>query len=268
MSVSVRMRAFLLVALCFGSAFADMHLGRSASVPERIEQNRADVQLTSENESADFSTPRLGASGLPERSKDALLATRYNSLAMTAGEVFAKWSELQNRIRADEMAIAACLSDQTACTQAARQFLAIVDLGRKREGRIRLGWINRAVNLAIRPTSDWTQYGYADFWASPLQTLGRGAGDCEDYAIVKYIALRELGISPHDLKLVIVQDDRFDLSHAIVAVRSEQHWLILDNRTMAILDAEDAHHYRPLFALDQQRVHIISTAAIDQITDR
>jgi predicted transglutaminase-like cysteine proteinase len=49
--------------------------------------------------------------------------------------------------------------------------------------------------------NDCTQYGYADFWASPLQTLGSGAGDCEDYAIVKYVALRGLGILPDDLRL-------------------------------------------------------------------
>src|SRR5262245_17013937 len=81
-------------------------------------------------------------------------------------------------------------------------------IGRHGEDRIRLGWINRAVNMAIRATSDWAQYGYADFWASPLQTLGSGAGDWEDYAIVKYVALRELGVLPDDLRLVIVQDEK------------------------------------------------------------
>jgi predicted transglutaminase-like cysteine proteinase len=268
MFVSVRLRTLLLVVFCFTAAFADSHLGRSASAPARIEQARADSKLVTQNKSAESSVLQGATPGLMDGSKDALSATHFNSLAMTAGDFSAKWSDLQNRIRADELAVAACLSDQTACTQAARRLLTIGNLGRKHEGRIRLGWINRAVNLAIRPMSDWVHYGYADFWASPLQTLSSGTGDCEDYAIVKYVVLRELGVPSNNLKLVIVHDDRRDLSHAIVAVRSEQHWLILDNRTMAILDAEDAHHYRPLFALDQQRVSITSTAAIDQITDR
>ena len=133
---------------------------------------------------------------------------------------------------------------------------------------MRLGWLNRAVNMAIRPVSDWAQYGLADFWASPLQTLGSEAGDCEDYAIVKYAALRELGILPDDLRLVIVQDDKREVGHAVVAVRYEQRWLILDNRTMAILDAGDVHYYRPLFALDQQGTHTLATAALDRITDQ
>jgi len=53
-----------------------------------------------------------------------------------------------------------------------------------------------------------------------------------------------------------------------VAVRYEQRWLILDNRTMAILDAEDVRHYRPLFALDQQGTRTVATAGVAQTTDR
>jgi predicted transglutaminase-like cysteine proteinase len=111
------------------------------------------------------------------------------------------------------------------------------------------------------------RYG-ADFWASPLQTLGSGAGDCEDYAIVKYVVLRELGITAHDPRLIIVQDKKRETGHAVIAVRHEQRWLILDNRTMAILDAEDVHDYRSLFALDQHGTQTIATASIDLITNR
>ncbi|MGB2648400.1 MAG: transglutaminase-like cysteine peptidase [Pseudolabrys sp.] len=96
--------------------------------------------------------------------------------------------------------------------------LSIVDLGAQCEGRVRLGWINRAVNMTVRPVSDWVQYGYGDFWASPLQTLGSGAGDCQDYAIVKYVALRGLRIPADDLRLIVVQDEKRETGHAAVAV--------------------------------------------------
>lgn len=266
-------RIGFLVAICCGAAFADMHPSQSASAPNPNESNGPGVQLATENKSGDFAVAKFDtlATNLLAHSKDVLPSGNlYISSAMigTLGEMSANWSELQSRIRADEMAVAACRSNQAVCSPAARRFLSIVDLGQKREGRVRLGWINRAVNMAIRPLSDWAQYGYADFWASPLQTLGSGAGDCEDYAIVKYVVLRELGILPDDLRLVIVQDDQRATGHAVVAVRYEQRWLILDNRTMAILDAEDVRHYRPLFALDQQGARTIATAAIDRITDR
>jgi predicted transglutaminase-like cysteine proteinase len=217
----------------------------------------------------DLSVPQLGefAIELGAQNKDAF-GKRYNSSGMTAADISAKWNELQSRILADEAAVAACRASQAACTPATRQFLSIVDLGAQCEGRVRLGWINRAVNMTVRPVSDWVQYGYGDFWASPLQTLGSGAGDCEDYAIVKYVALRGLGIPADDLRLIVVQDEKRETGHAVVVVRYEQRWLILANRTMAIPDAEDVHDYRPLFALDQNGTRAIATASNDLITNR
>jgi hypothetical protein len=53
-----------------------------------------------------------------------------------------------------------------------------------------------------------------------------------------------------------------------VAVRQENRWLILDNRTMAILDAEDVRDYRPLVALDQYGTRAIATAGIERVTNR
>jgi len=177
------------------------------------------------------------------------------------GVVPAKWAELQTRFLADEKVLSACRSDFTQCSQVANRFLAIVELGREHKGRGRLGWINRAVNLSIKPMSDWAQYGHADFWASPLQTVGSGAGDCEDYAIAKYAALREAGISPRDLRLLIVQDNLRRTHHAVLAVRDGEEWLILDNRAMAMVTIEEARQYYPLFVMDYRGVRVFSTVA-------
>jgi len=130
--------------------------------------------------------------------------------------------------------------------------LQIVELGRQRAGRARLGEINRAVNLSIRATSDWTQYGVDDFWSAPLATLEKGAGDCEDYAILKYLALREAGISPDDLRLLIVSYPRRRTIHAVLAVHLDEEWLLLDNLTMVMVNSLEATQYRPLIALDYQ----------------
>jgi predicted transglutaminase-like cysteine proteinase len=262
-------RVVFLVAVCCAAAFADMHSSLSASAPESNVDNDSNARIVSDKKPVDFSVPQTDAfsSALLVRGKDTLLPDRSNSL-MTVGDISSKWNELQPRIDADKAAIAACHSNQAACSPAASRFLSIVDVARKQEGRVRLGWLNRAVNMAIRPVSDWAQYGLADYWASPLQTLASEAGDCEDYAIVKYAALRELGVSADDLRLMVVQDDKREVGHAVVAVRYEQHWVILDNRTMLILNAEDLHYYRPLFALDQQGTHTIATAALDRITDQ
>jgi predicted transglutaminase-like cysteine proteinase len=223
--------------------------------PERHVNNTPDIQFIPHSKPEDLALPQLGSftPNMTERDDGALsMAEPFNLPAIAAqqGEVPARWAELQSRMLADEKALAACGTVNGSCPKAAQRLLSIVELGRKREGRARLGWINRAVNLSIKPMSDWTQYGYAQFWASPFQTLGSGAGDCKDYAIVKYAALRQLGIAPSDLRLVIVRDGLRQAEHEILAVRYEQNWLILDNLTMAMLNAEQIRHYYPLFVMD------------------
>jgi len=208
---------------------------------------------------------------MPDVGKNvARLAEPFNMPAKAAlpEDIASKWSDLQARIMADEKTIAACRTDGTSCSPAARRFLSLVESGGKNELRVQLGQINRAVNLAIRPVSDWAQYGYADFWASPLQTLASGAGDCEDYAIVKYVALRALGMAETELRLLIVRDDRHLTEHAVVAVRDGREWLLLDNRTMFIVSAQDARYYNPLFVLEQKMPQTFAAAAVNPVTDR
>ena len=164
----------------------------------------------------------------------------------------AKWSDVLARIDSEEETLAACRESLDACTPAARRLLQIVELGRQRAGCARLGEINRAVNLSIRPASDWTQYGVDDFSSAPLATIEKGAGDCEDYAILKYLALREAGISPDDLSLLIVSYPRRGTIHAVLGVHLDEEWLLLDNLTMVMVSSLEATQYLPLIALDDQ----------------
>ena len=172
---------------------------------------------------------------------------------MTAmlSETSAKWADLQSRIFADKITLAGCRSGDRPCPAAARRFLTIVETARQRQGRARLGEINRAINMSIRPVSDMAQYGVDDYWASPLASLGSGAGDCEDYAIAKYVALEESGIAQEDLQLDIVRDVERQATHAVLAVRFKGEWLILDNRTLLMLNA-DKSQYKYLAVLDHR----------------
>ena len=237
----------------------------SLTFPERSVINLPDTQFIPENKSGDLAPPQLGSlAPNPTKHDDGTLLSpepfNLTATAVQQGDVPARWAELQSRMLADERVLAACGAANGPCPAAAQRLLSIVELGRKREGRARLGWINRAVNLSIRPMSDWAQYGYAQFWATPLQTLNSGAGDCKDYAIVKYAALRELGIAPGDLRIVIVRDDMRQAEHEILAVRDGQQWLILDNLTMAMLDAEKIRHYSPLFVMDYRGARAFTAA--------
>jgi hypothetical protein len=75
---------------------------------------------------------------------------------------------------------------------------------------------------------------------------------------LKYLALREAGISPDDLRLLIVSFPRRRIIHAVLAVHLDEEWLLLDNLTMVMVNSFEATQYRPLIALDY---HAMTTFA-------
>jgi predicted transglutaminase-like cysteine proteinase len=172
--------------------------------------------------------------------------------AVSGGPVREKWLGVERQLADEGVQLALCDGDRERCVSpTALQFLAIVDSARARDGRARLGEINRAVNLAIHPMSDLAQYGQIDVWSSPLVTFASGAGDCEDYAIAKFVALRLAGIAREDLRIVIMRDTIHGEDHAVAMARLDGHWLALDNRHMAMVEDANVRNYRPLFVIDQ-----------------
>ncbi|MGJ5084777.1 MULTISPECIES: transglutaminase-like cysteine peptidase [unclassified Bradyrhizobium] len=173
-------------------------------------------------------------------------------VGLEAGPLRDKWLALARKLEDERVQLALCDGDRERCVSpAALSLLAIIDQGRLRAGRARLGEINRAVNLAIRPASDLAQYGQVDVWAPPLATFERRAGDCEDYAIAKLVALRMAGVAIDDLRIVILHDVVRDEDHAVAAARLDGHWLMLDNQRMAMIQDSDARQVRPLFVIDE-----------------
>jgi predicted transglutaminase-like cysteine proteinase len=126
--------------------------------------------------------------------------------------------------------------------------------GASRGERARVGLINRAVDLAISPMSDEAQWGISDHWSNPLETLHSNAGDCEDYAIVKYAALLAAGFSKDAVKIVILRKRLPDEDHAVVAVWVDDQWLILDNLTLTLVRDTDVTRVIPKFVLDDRGV--------------
>ena len=186
------------------------------------------------------------------------------TLGVDSGDVLTKWTSVEADIRAESDVLSRCRTSAELCPAAAQRFLAIVAQGRALTGRARIGVINRAINLAIRPMSDLAQWGVIDRWSAPLVTLTTGRGDCEDYAIAKYVALKEAGIAAEDVKLVIVRDLGFGGEHAVVAVRLDGHWIMLDNRWLTLVEDSKVRQIAPLFVLDQSGVReVVPTMTAD-----
>ena len=91
-----------------------------------------------------------------------------------------------------------------------------------------------------------------------MATFTGGEGDCEDYAIAKYVALRELGMKADDLRLLLVRDRAVGQDHAVLGVRHDGRWLILDNRHSLLVDMTEVRHFTPLFAIDHEGVKLFA----------
>ena len=127
----------------------------------------------------------------------------------------------------------------------------------------RLDAVNRYVNSRVTFTDDVRQYRTADRWSSAGETLRRGRGDCEDYAIAKLQMLRRAGFADRDLYLVVVKDLVRRADHAVLVVRADGRMHLLDNGTDGIADAAVAQDYRPIltFAAGRAWTHGYQRAA-------
>ena len=110
--------------------------------------------------------------------------------------------------------------------------------------------VNRLINA--RPyITDSRNWGQSDYWATPLEFLQRG-GDCEDFAITKYVALKMLGVPEERLRIAIVQDTLKNIPHAILIVYTAEGPLLLDNQQSQAVQASTAGRYRPIFSINRQ----------------
>lgn len=101
--------------------------------------------------------------------------------------------------------------------------------------------VNDFYNRRIRYDSDQAVWGQLDYWATPLQTLAMGRGDCDDFAIAKYYTLVAAGVPHERLYLAYVtitvppapaeQPGDTSVSHMVLAYypRPDAEPFILDN---------------------------------------
>jgi len=172
---------------------------------------------------------------------------------VASGEILEKWRRVTADFAREFETLARCRANGP-CPAAAQKLIDISAAGADRSGRARVGLINKAVDLAISPVSDEVQWGVPDHWSAPFETLGSNRGDCEDYAIVKYVALLEAGLSEHDVSIVIVRNILPDEDHAEVAVRVDGRWLLLDNRTLTLVRDTNVTRAIPKYVLDHDGV--------------
>ena len=191
--------------------------------------------------------PSLAAANIPDAS------TNLRSLdAPAAGAVsvaaFPKWTGAMGRSWAHQGADRACASKMGRDCHLGRWQNFLKDAAALSPMR-QLRQVNAYVN-ATSYRSDRSVWGKSDYWAAPGEFFARG-GDCEDYAIAKYLSLKELGFDPKDMRILVLKDTRRGLLHAVLLVEHGGETLVLDNLSGSLKTWDQVPNYRPIYSVNE-----------------
>lgn len=162
---------------------------------------------------------------------------------------FPKWKGAIDRTLREQQQLAQPCRKTAVSTCDMHEWQALVDGLRERPRTDQLHLINLELNRRAY-VLDPINWGVADYWASPAQFF-RKNGDCEDYSIAKYMSLRDLGLQPRDMRIVVLNDENLKIPHAVLAVRNAGDELILDNQINKVVSHRIIRHYRPIFSINE-----------------
>lgn len=157
-------------------------------------------------------------------------------------QAFTKWNSAIRRYYKERR--------RTRNVASIRRWHAFISETRDLPRAAQLRAVNRFVNRFAYRT-DLNIYGRADYWATPRQFFANG-GDCEDFAIVKYLTLKALGWRQNNLRLVVLIDRRKRQAHAVLAVYHQGRRHILDNQFRRVMSDSQIRHYRPVYSINER----------------
>ncbi|WP_315921966.1 transglutaminase-like cysteine peptidase [Mesorhizobium sp. SP-1A] len=164
--------------------------------------------------------------------------------------VSSKWREVYAAIK--QAAFADC-EPTSRCVPIAANLAQVIRDARQMPLVRKLTAINQSVNMLIAYKSDMENYGELDFWASPMQTLEHGSGDCEDYVILKVSALAAGGVPTNTMSMVVLMDVERQVFHAVLVVTARDGNYILDNMSDDVVLDRKITDYLPLYSLSEDR---------------
>jgi predicted transglutaminase-like cysteine proteinase len=120
--------------------------------------------------------------------------------------------------------------------------------------------INLFFNDKITFDDDMSVWGVSDYWATPLESIGKKRGDCEDFAIAKYVFLRSLDIPNERLKLTYVRaqiggpHSKIFQAHMVLSYYATptSEPLILDSLISDVREASRRVDLTPIFSFNSE----------------
>lgn len=156
-----------------------------------------------------------------------------------------------------------------------RNWVATLDRVQGLPEREQLTAINQFWNRSLASAEDIQVWGQADYWATPLESLGKGAGDCEDYVIGKYFSLIRNGISGEKLRFIYVRarmggvNSSESIAHMVLGYYATPSAvpLVLDSLISEIVPANERPDLTPIFSFNAQGVYVkgSNAAPVDRL---
>lgn len=171
-------------------------------------------------------------------------------LSLKSFEALPQWARVLERLTSEGPALERCGKQRAHCGESAPQAWNKIIADAQPHSR------NRKLQMVNSYFNRWPYkldrevYGASEYWASPLEFLRR-SGDCEDYAIAKFFALRQLGLGNEEMRVVILWDEIRTIGHAVLAVYTEDDILVLDSLSSAILSHWRYKQYVPQYSMNE-----------------
>ena len=129
--------------------------------------------------------------------------------------------------------------------------------------------VNQFFNHQLRYMEDVDLWHEVDYWATPIQALFKGAGDCEDYAIAKYFSLRHLGVPAQKLRITYVKALRQNRAHMVLTYYATPTAmpLVLDSLMDPILPANQRQDLLPVYAFNGEGLWLTGAGGNRKVGD-
>ncbi|MCX7079422.1 MAG: transglutaminase-like cysteine peptidase [Pseudomonas sp.] len=128
----------------------------------------------------------------------------------------------------------------------------------KQPEREQLRAVNRFFNQQLSFQDDTRIWNQIDYWATPVESLIKGAGDCEDYALAKYFSLRNLGVPSEKLRITYVKALTQNQAHMVLTYYASPGAdpLVLDNLIGEIRPASQRKDLLPVYAFNAEGLYL------------
>jgi len=186
--------------------------------------------------------------GAAKSSGEALFdSTEFRSDSLSA---LPQWTRVLDVMAKERPRFEACARDPVQCTSPQlKSWHKIIRQASQLSRPQQLKAVNQFFNRWPYKY-DLEAYQRREYWATPREFMTR-SGDCEDYSIAKFFALRQLGFSNDELRIVVLWDEIRGLGHAVLVHYTGSDILVLDSLSDFIVSHRRFQHYIPQVSINE-----------------